>query len=236
MEWANLTKTQALSTNFNRAKLTGACLEAWNIDSTTQLDGAICDYVYLLNNQGERRPSSGEFAPGEFSKLFQEVLHTVDLILRNGIDWEAFTYSFKKLQVENEDVDLSIRSIENKGDGVVVVRVNVPTDVNKTKIHSDFTQTYEVALKAIAERYQAELKSKDEQIAIYRQHQADLQEVVKMLASRPVNVFEIGVPADNKSVEGKLVVLKLGQGDFERGFPVTLQIGSEGTPLCRNCR
>ncbi len=231
LEQANLTKTQALSTNFNGAKLTGACLEAWNIDSTTQLEGAICDYVYLLNNQRERRPSSGEFAPTEFTKLFQEVLHTVDLILRNGIDWEAFTYSFKKLQVENEDIELSIRSIENKGDGVVVVRVNVPADVNKVKIHSDFNQNYEFALKAIEERYQVELKSKDEQIAIYRQHQADLQEVVKLLASKPVNLFKIGVLADNKSksVEGKLVVLKLGQGDFERGFPVTLQIGSEGT-------
>lgn len=228
LEWVNLTKTQALSTNFNRAKLTGACLEAWNIDSTTKLDGAICDYIYLLNKQQERRPSSGKFAPGEFSKLFQEVLNTVDLILRNGIDWKAFTYSFKKLQLENEDIELSIRGIENKGDGVVVVKVNVPADVNKTKIHSDFTQYYQVALKSIEERYQVELESKDEQIAIYRQHQADLQEVVKVLANRPVNVFEVGVPADNTFIDGKLVVLKLGGGDFERGFPVTLQIGTEG--------
>lgn len=218
LEQANLTKTQALETNFDGANLTGACLEAWNIDSTTQLNGAICDYVYLLNNQRERRPSSENFAPGEFTKLFQEVLNTVDLILRNGIDWEAFTYSFKKLQVEYKDMELSIRSLENKGDGVVVVKVNVPADVNKAEIHSNFTQSYEFALKAIEQRYQAELKSKDEQIAIYRQHQADLQEVFKLLASRP----------DNK-VEGKLVVLKLGKGDFRQGFPVTLQVGTEGT-------
>ena len=29
---------------------------------------------------------------------------------------------------------------------------------------------------------------------------------------------------------GKLVVLKLGKGDFDQGFPVTLQIGEEGSP------
>ncbi|MEX0267770.1 CHAT domain-containing protein [Leptolyngbyaceae cyanobacterium UHCC 1019] len=29
---------------------------------------------------------------------------------------------------------------------------------------------------------------------------------------------------------GKLVVLKLGKGDFDQGFPVTLQIGEEGAP------
>lgn len=228
LEGANLTKTQALGANFNEAKLTGACLEAWNIDSTTKLNGAICDYIYLLNKQQERRPSSGKFAPGEFSKLFQEVLNTVDLILRNGIDWKAFTYSFKKLQLENEDIELSIRGIENKGDGVVVVKVNVPADANKAKIHSDFTQYYQVALKSIEERYQVELKSKDEQIAIYRQHQANLQEVVKVLATRPVNVFEVGISADNISMDGKLVVLKLGEGDFEGGFSATLQIGTEG--------
>lgn len=69
LERANLTKTQALNTNFHEANLTGACLESWNINSTTQLDAAICNYVYLLNNQKERRPNSGEFAPGEFTKL-----------------------------------------------------------------------------------------------------------------------------------------------------------------------
>lgn len=82
LEHANLTKAQAIKTNFQQTRLTGACLEAWNIDSTTELSGAICKYVYLLNNQKERRPSSGEFQPGEFTKLFEEVLDTVDLIFR----------------------------------------------------------------------------------------------------------------------------------------------------------
>jgi uncharacterized protein YjbI with pentapeptide repeats len=229
LERANLTKTQALGTNFKRAKFTGACLEAWNIDSTTQLDGVICDYVYLLNDRRERRPSSGEFAPGDFTKLFQEVLHTVDLIFRNGIDWKAFTYSFKKLQVENEDIELSIQGIENKGDGVVVVRVNVPTDANKAKIHTDFTQNYQVALEAVKERYQVELNSRDEQIAIYRQHQADLQAAIRLLANSSTNVLKTGIQADSKCVASKLVAIKIGKGDFEQGFPVTLQIGSEGS-------
>jgi len=235
LEWATLTRTQALGTNFNGVKLTGACLEAWNIDSTTQLAEVECQFVYLLENSKpgtddrERRPSSGKFKPGEFTKLFQEVLNTVDLILRNRFDLEALTYSFKKLQVENEDIKLSIRSIEDKGEGVVVIKVNVPADVNKSKIHSEFTQNYEAALKPIEERYQAELKSKDEQIAIYRQHQSELQEVVKMIASRPVNGLENGVPASGKSLEGKVVVLRLGEGDFKKGFPVTLEIRAEGT-------
>ncbi|HEY9612483.1 pentapeptide repeat-containing protein [Allocoleopsis sp.] len=199
LERANLTKTQALNTNFNQAHLTGACLEAWNIDSTTQLDGAICDYVYLLNNQQERRPNSGEFAPGEFTKLFQEVLTTVDLIFRNGIDWKAFVLSFNAVQAQNEGTELSLQSIENKGDGVVVARLNVSEDADKEKIHSDFMQSYELALKAVEETYKAKLNAKDNEIEIYRQKSSEMKEIVSLLASRPINV-DVKAVADSKSM------------------------------------
>lgn len=153
----------------------------------------------MLNNQQERRPSSGEFAPGEFTKLFQEVLNTVDLIFRDGIDWKAFTYSFNKLILNNEGTELEIQSIENKGDGVVVVRVNVPPDANKAKIHSEFNQNYEVALKALEARYQAELKAKDDQIIIYREKSADMKEIASSLANRPVTV-EVKATAESKAM------------------------------------
>lgn len=153
----------------------------------------------MLNNQRERRPSNSEFAPGEFTKLFQEVLNTVDLIFRNGIDWKAFTYSFNKLILDNEGTELSIQSIENKGDGVVVVRVNAPPEANKAKIHHEFNQTYEVALKALEAKYQAQLEAKDEQITIYRQQSADMMLITKELAARPVNV-EVKATAESKSM------------------------------------
>ena len=188
LERANLTKTQALGTNFHEARLTGACLEAWNIDSTTRLDGAICNYVYLLNGQRERQPGSGNFEPGEFAKLFEEVLDTINLIFRNGVDWKAFIASFKQVQVENEGTELSIQSIENKGDGVVVVRVSVPPETNKEEIHSDFTRNYEAELATLKAQYQARLAAKEEQIAFYREKSADLKEIIGLLASRPIDV------------------------------------------------
>ncbi|MBW4670880.1 MAG: pentapeptide repeat-containing protein [Cyanomargarita calcarea GSE-NOS-MK-12-04C] len=217
LESANLTKTQAIKTNFQNAIFTAACLEAFNIDSTTNIEGVICRYVYLLNNQKERRPNNGEFAPGEFTKLFQVAINTVDLIFRNGLNLQALSAAFAKVKIENRDISLTIKSIENKGNGIVLVRVDVPESANKAKIHADFTQNYELALNTLEAKYQAELNSKDQQIALYRQHQADLKELIQMIA-----------PTAKKSADGKLVVLKLGQGDLSTGFPVTIQIGLEG--------
>jgi uncharacterized protein YjbI with pentapeptide repeats len=97
---ASLETVQALGTDFTGAILTGACIEDWHINSTTKLDKVVCEYVYLKNNAQERRPSDPNriFAPGEFTKLFQKVLETVDLIFADGIDWKAFFQSFQELQ------------------------------------------------------------------------------------------------------------------------------------------
>ncbi|AFW94861.1 pentapeptide repeat-containing protein [Anabaena sp. 90] len=206
LEWANLTLTQAIGTNFTKAQMTGACVEAWNIESTTILDHVDCRFVYLLEDpkpgtdNRERRPSSGEFQPGEFTKLFEEVLNTVDLIFRNGIDWKAFITAFKKVQVENQDTELVIQSIENKGDGVVVVKVAVPENANKEKIHSDFTENYQLALAAVEEKYKSLLQAKDERIDDHKQQIKD----IKQFYSELVNISK-SLADQQTSIENKII-------------------------------
>jgi NACHT domain/Pentapeptide repeats (8 copies) len=87
----NLTAVQALATNFARATLTGACIQDWNINRDTNINGVICDYVYLKSEQvdstriqGERRPSRGNFLTGAFSAILVKAITTVDLIFVDG--------------------------------------------------------------------------------------------------------------------------------------------------------
>jgi uncharacterized protein YjbI with pentapeptide repeats len=205
LEDANLVLTQAIGTDFTEAKMTGVCLEAWNIEDSTKLNRVECRYVYLLEkpkkdtDNRERRPSSGSFVEDEFTKLFEEVLHTVDFIFRNGIDWRAFLDAFQKLRVENEGVDLIIQRIENKGDGVFVIRVNVPNNADKAKIHHEGMQNYELALEKLEARYNLSLRGANEQLAIYRQQNSDLLLVINKLADRPVTI-EVKATAESKSM------------------------------------
>ncbi len=246
LEWANLAFIQAIGTDFTNAQMTGACVEAWNIKSNTKLNNVDCRFIYLLTDERERCPSIGNFAPGDFGKLYQQFLDTVVLIFRNGVDWKAFVTAFKKVQVENEGTELAIQSIENKGDGVVLVRVSVPPDTNKANIHSEFTQNYDLALKAIEEKYQAKIKTKDEQIILYREQLEDsrqreirqnfnMEKIIDILANTaanvPVNESEVKAIAERQTAVN-LVILTLGTGDFNKGFPsVTAQIWTEGERL-----
>jgi uncharacterized protein YjbI with pentapeptide repeats len=176
---ANLTRIQALGTNFIKVTLTGACLEDWNINNDTQLDNINCQYVYLKDNQQNRRPSSGVFKDGDFTKLFQKALETVDLIFSDSIDWNAFFLSFKDLQVQYAEDNLSVQAIEKKSGGAFIIRVEVSPKIDKAECEEYFKVFYENKCKIL----EAELKGKNELIKTYENNNANMMTVIKILAS-----------------------------------------------------
>jgi uncharacterized protein YjbI with pentapeptide repeats len=206
LQWATFTQTQAIGTNFTGANLTGACgLATWNIDNTTHLNNIDCRWIYLLEtakpntDNRERRPSSGEFAPEEFTSLFREVIDTIDLIFRNGIDQRAFSQSLQQLQAENNAAQLELQSLENKGNGIVVAKLKVAPTANKGDIHCQFTQFYQDAALQL-----------NQQQDILNQHIQTLYEKVDQLAQR--------------TLIDQFVLIQIHPGDFDRGFPITIQI------------
>lgn len=69
------------------------------------------------------------------------MLDTIDLIFRSYLDWQAFAASFQQVLVENDGTELAIQSIENKGDGVVVVKVQAPPDADKARKRAKIPRT-----------------------------------------------------------------------------------------------
>jgi uncharacterized protein YjbI with pentapeptide repeats len=190
LEEANLRGVQALGADFTSANLTGACIQDWIINSKTNLEGVICDYIYLKEGQQERRPCdpNRNFKPGEFTKLFQIVLETVDIVFLDGIDWKAFLLSFKELQDEYGEENVGVQAIERKSGGTFVVRIEVPPEANKAEIESKAKQLYETKLQVLEAQYRLQLQAKDEQITIYRHHNTDLMNIIKLNASQLMSV------------------------------------------------
>ena len=230
---ANLTEALAIGTNFTTAQMSGTCLEAWNIDHTTILDNVESKYIYLLEeakpetDDRERRPSSGYFQEGDFTKLFQEVLNTVDLIFQKGVNFKAFMSSFQQVQVENKGIPMEIKSMENKGDGVVVVKIEVPPETNKEKIHQEFVQIYDETVIALEEKYQQQLAEIEKQVSLNRRKTEETENRMFFMD----RLLKIQNPARTIARE-KLVILNFEGGNFTTGFTgIKAYIWSDGHPL-----
>ena len=166
---ANLTNTEALFTNFTGATFTGACLTNWKINAQTLLDEVICNYIYLHSKDREQnlKETRQNFAPGEFTKVFQKTRETIKLIFRDKIDIPAFIAAFKQLKLEHTEYSqLFIQALETELDGAFVVRIEVPFECNLNKIESALWQKYKRQVEVnkkqqLSQNLAKELEEKD---------------------------------------------------------------------------
>lgn len=158
--------TQAMGTNFTGTQFTGVCLEDWDIDSDTKLKDVECQYIYLKSKierpQGlitrlyeDRYPADSKFKPDEFVRMFQKTMGFVSMVFQNGIDWEAFSQTFKAICDENPEAKLAIYSIKNKGNGTVLIKMSVAAETDRSRLQDEFMLSYELLRKALEEEYQA---------------------------------------------------------------------------------
>ncbi|MDJ0845463.1 pentapeptide repeat-containing protein [Crocosphaera sp.] len=197
LEWTNLTQVSAIHTNFTHCNLTGACIEAWNIDQTTILDHVDCQYLFLLEKPGnngtrERRPHDPNkmFQPGDFEKLYREIINTVQLLLKNGINPEAFKMAFDKIVEEHPNISYdNIQGIEKKGNDVLVT-VEVPEDADKANIQNTFDEVYELRLQAATATKLLEVE---------KEHKKDIIKVVELLKPSETNIINENKAMTNSS-------------------------------------
>ena len=169
---AILTEAQVVSTDFSGACLTGATLEAWNIDSTTTFQSIDCQYVFLREHPDdkgnrERRPHNPDkvFQPGDFEKFFKEMLDDVQILIRNGIEPIAFRAAFDKLMAEHPTITQdAIQSVVKKGADMMMT-IQVPASIDKAKLEQDWDAGYQAGLKAGKDVGRLESADKIEQLA-----------------------------------------------------------------------
>ncbi|MGP1386496.1 MAG: pentapeptide repeat-containing protein [Thainema sp.] len=165
---ANLKEAAAIGTNFTKAHLTGACLEAWNIDSSTILKDVDCQFVFLLEQPNafghrERRPHDANkiFYKGEFEQFFKEVLDEVQILIKNGIQPEAFRSAMQRLMEEHNITTEDITAYQRKGNDVQV-SFKVPPGTDKGAVERTWDEGYQAGLAAAAEHLKLEQKRADD--------------------------------------------------------------------------
>lgn len=198
---AILVKAQLLGADLSGACLTDVCIQDWNINQTTCFSGVKCERVYIKQTlQGhflEPKPDSGTFRPGEFEKWLADIQDTVDLIFQNGLNWRAFAFSLAQTAINHDALGLSVRTIENKGDGVVVAKLAVSPEVSKGKIHQEIMTLYPEAVKAIEAKYELVLQAQEGEIhrlnhqfkEFYESQQQFVEGLVSSIAEAKGNVL-----------------------------------------------
>ncbi|MEB3282679.1 MAG: pentapeptide repeat-containing protein [Lyngbya sp.] len=187
---ANLRGTQILGTNFEGATLTGACIEDWDLNSATNLHRVSCEYVYLKDDQQERCPRDANktFGVGEFTKLFQPALETVDLTFPGGIDWQAFYLAFQALQVEYGVENLSIFALEMNEEKKLIVRFKVSPFIDKSEFNLIANQLYNQRLSSLEKPYQNQKNLEPRHREQHLKKSANLLEIIRKLATDPENM------------------------------------------------
>ncbi|NEP09181.1 MAG: pentapeptide repeat-containing protein [Symploca sp. SIO2C1] len=147
LEEANLAQVQANATNFRGAYLTGSCLEAWEIDSTTMLDRVDCRYIYLLEHpcpikgDRKRRPQDPNevftFGSGDFEKICQSFwMNIVRIYLPKRMNREAFITTYQQLMEDNPGI--IPHKLEKNNDDFVLT-ITLPKDTDNQKIKDYFS-------------------------------------------------------------------------------------------------
>lgn len=148
---AKLTRAVLLGADLSRTKLTGAYIGHWNIDKHTCFEGIECEYVYLDEIGENRQPESGEFRPGEFEKLYQEIAHTVDIIIEGPAQMDALLCSLAEIRTRFGKDAAQIQKVERKGDALKV-SVEVPPEQEEL-LRKEIRREYETQLLEQQHKY-----------------------------------------------------------------------------------
>jgi len=174
-----LVRARATGVNFTRANLTGICIEDWIVNSETIFSGVECSYIYRKYEKGkpkDRYPADRDFEPGEFEALHQQVSNVVELVFREGVNWRALSFTFRRIEIEDDGLGLELKGVEQRGD-LWVVKVAHKEGVPR--------QHVEERVNAIYDELHNLLAVKEQQVNQLLGIAANQAEALKEVSQRP---------------------------------------------------
>lgn len=181
---ANLSEVTALGTRFNEAKMTGACIQNWNIDTRTELNQIRCDFVYLTDGKQQRNPPESDFAAGEFSKLYQQVADTIDFIVHSHAELSALVSAIDTVKTEAGNADIFVQNIERKDDSMIV-KLKAPPEFDREQIYKEVRKEQKKEIKRLKLEHEQQLLN---QRTEFKQEKDQLLGLLQTSLQRPVTV------------------------------------------------
>ncbi len=144
---ANLTELQAVGTNFTKAYLTGACLEAWNIDQAN-LSDIDCAFYFLretpdAKGNRDRRPHDPDrtYELGDAEKMLTEARNVVEVLLKQCTNAKDLAQSLQRLtETYPESI---LQKLERKDNSDFLVTLTVPPDTDKANVETLLHTAYD---------------------------------------------------------------------------------------------
>ena len=139
---AYLVETRLLSTSLWQALLTGVYISDWTINSETDFNEVICDYIYRQNEPRIKYPFNRDFSADEFVRFVRKIDNTTTLVFENQINWQFFLYSLEQLQSKYARHEFLVIALEKRDNDILSVRITIPPDSNGGLITKEFTELY----------------------------------------------------------------------------------------------
>lgn len=134
---SNLRASQVLGASFKQADLTGACIEDWQLGTSTRLQQVRCEYIFRQYDPDThqflgRLPVNPDtnFTSEEFEqwiKVRLAALDTIDITFTEGIDWRSLFTSLQRVRQQYSNSHISMQSV-GESEGIYVVRLKVETE------------------------------------------------------------------------------------------------------------
>ena len=145
---AILVRANLEQADLRSANLTGSCIQDWVITKSTELDGIICDYVYLKWINGDKRdqmPPRGKFKADGFVTFVRYILETVELYYEKDINPRLALNVLQKMSKDYGE-PLEILALGKKGDRVFI-QVKVSENIIRENFKEDYYSRYDSDLK-----------------------------------------------------------------------------------------